>query len=553
MKFRRLTKWVSILAVFALVLAACAGEDGEADETTTTAASGGEETTTTAGGEETTTTAASGEARQGGEITVIQVQAPVGFDPSQFATGNHPYMHNLYDTLIAMVPSSGPDPIPQLATSWEMSEDATQLTMQLVENAVFHDGSPLTSEDVAFTLEHIQDPEKGANLESRLGAIVASFETPDDYTVVFNFSRPSPGVFDLLADFFILNEAQIDTIETQPAGSGPYMLEEVVPGDSYTLVRFEDYWDEGLPYIDSIQFRVIADREAQASALLAGDADFIYQMDSVTALRVEDEEGFVLERAAAGAVTPYVLMNASREPFDDPLVRQAIAHAVDRETIINIAFPEGTAIPATEAGCQPFPPESFWYTEGFVLDVCEFNLDRARELLAEAGYPDGFSTSVNVSGNYGPPSTPDMAQLLQQNLAEIGVDMEINVLEGADARERLLASDFDMVIHEYSASNADPSFNHPSRSAGGVPDNAFGQVGPDNAPEFSAASVECSSIADRDQRKEACRLMSELMGESGHIVHLGFAYALFGMNENLEGFTVDTASHPHFKYWWVGE
>ncbi len=533
MRTRRL--WV-LFVVLAMVAAACSSGS---ETTTTTAAPDGGETTTTSG---TDTTAPQddeepeGEARN--EIVVVQSAEPIGFDPTQFSSGNHAFLFHLYDTLVRV----GPDGLPyaRLAEEWSVSDDGLQITFRLRSGPTFHDGSSVTADDVVYSYEYTTDPDNGTNLGGKLLAAVEGVEAVDDQTVVFNLLRPTPGFFDIMDVFFVLNEDAIDTILEQGAGSGPYTVESNSPGESFSLIANPNYWEDGVPATERITVRVVSDQEAQLSALLAGQADIIYQASPILATQVEATPGFRVDRFTLGANTLYFGMNVTRPPFDNKLVRQAVAHAVNRQALMAVTYPGDTSV----AACQPFPPTSFWHTEGLEseLPTCTFDLDRARELLAEAGFPDGFATSVNVSGNYGPPGTPDMAQILQQDLAQIGIELDIRVIEGATAREQLLGSDFDTVLHTYSSSGADPGFNHPGRTFGPMePNNAFMQF---TSPEYVDIVTRAGSELDRDVRKELYADMSRLIADESFIILLGYTYVLFLTNEGVEGIVETQSGYP---------
>lgn len=466
-------------------------------------------------------------------FTLVQSAAPDTFKPS-FGTANHAYMYALYDTLVRT--STSGDPQPLLADSWEVDPSGTSVTFQLHPGAMFSDGSPVTAADIAYSMEWTRNPDNGNNLAPRFDAIIDSIEAVDDTTVVFHLLAPSPGLFDLLDQFAIVNQDKADVIDAGGAGSGPFVVETTTAGSSITLTRRDDYWRDTQGSVESYTINVISDADAQFAALSSGQADMIYRPVGQTVRLAEADAGLSVKRSNPGTVVPYLMLNVSRPPFDDVAVRQAIALATDRESMIEIGYPDGGAV----ADCQPFGVESWAHTDA-PLETCEFNVERAQQILTAAGYaPGSVSFEVNVSHEYGPPNSPDMAQILQADLAKVGITMSINVLDGATARDRLVnGSDFDAVIHMYDGANADPSFILPSRTFGPV--NGFSTF---TSPEYETLIAQAQTSLDRDERVDLYGQIAQIISREAFIVPLGQAYNVELTRTGVDGLVFGLSGWP---------
>lgn len=328
---------------------------------------------------------------------------------------------------------------PAVAESWAFSDDGMQLTFQLDPDAMFHDGTPVTSADVAASFERILDEETGAIARANYTAII-NIETPDANTVVFDLDRADAPILNGLATInaAVLSAAAIEagTIATEVMGSGPFALESRTPNASANLVAF-DAWAGGEVAYDNISISVLPDETALLAALRAGQADFALINDPLVATLVPQTPGLTLNTAPT--LSYYVLqLNASREPMDSLPLRQAISCAIDRQDILDAALlGEGEVTgPLTSPAYRTDPSGLFCYQQ---------DQDRARELLAEAGYADGFSATV-MAATGEPPTASAVAQVIQSQLAEVGIELEIEMQELSVYIDRWLGADFDMAV-----------------------------------------------------------------------------------------------------------
>ncbi|UWQ95301.1 ABC transporter substrate-binding protein [Rhodobacteraceae bacterium M385] len=366
---------------------------------------------------------------------------------SQDATGLDPHtqpgfatirlLELMYEPLVRL--DEGLELQPALAESWSFSDDGLQLTFQLDGDAMFHDGTPVTSADVRASFERILDEETGAIARANYTSII-NIETPDDATVIFELDAPNApllnGLASVNAAVVPASAIEAGTLGTQVIGSGPFTLDARTPNASANLSAF-DAWHGGDVAYDGINISVLPDETALLAALRAGQADFALINDPLVATLVPRTEGLQLN--AAPTLSYYVLqLNAAREPMGELALRQAIGCAIDRQDVLDAALlGEGEVTgPLTSPAYRTDPSGLFCY---------EQDQDRARELLAEAGYADGFTATV-IAANGEPPTASAVAQVIQSQLSEVGINLEIEMLELSVYIDRWLAADFDMAV-----------------------------------------------------------------------------------------------------------
>lgn len=328
---------------------------------------------------------------------------------------------------------------PAIAESWTFSDDGLQLTFQLDPDAMFHDGTPVTSADVRASFERILDEETGAIARANYTSII-NIETPDDATVIFTLDGPDAPILNGLAtvNAAIVPASAIEagTVGTQVIGSGPFTLEDRTPNANATLAAFSD-WHGGEVAYDTMSISVLPDETAILAALRTGQADFALINDPLVATLVPSTAGLQLNTAPT--LSYYVLqLNASRAPMEELALRQAIGCALDRQDILDAALlGQGEVTgPLTSPAYRSDPSGLFCY---------EQDQDRARELLADAGLPDGFTASM-MAANGEPPTASAVAQVIQSQLAEVGIELEIEMQEMSVYIDRWLGGDFDMAV-----------------------------------------------------------------------------------------------------------
>lgn len=324
---------------------------------------------------------------------------------------------SIYDYLIEMDANTG-ELVPALATEWD-SDDGKVWTLTLRQGVTFHDGSDFTAEDVRFTLERTQDPSIG-HMKEQDFSVVESIETPDDHTVVITLEEPYPTFPYLFTDYnlAILSSGYDYAMlgETAPMGTGAFKLEEMEPKESALLLKNEDYWDPDLPKADALNIYFVPDIDSSVSLLEAGQVELVLQIDPIIGNRLEDLGGY-------NVLSPYqeqrfISMAADREPFNDNNVRLAFKYAMD---------PEFLAL-----ACQGVLGESIFYSESPIASgLAQYkdipfrgqDIERSKELLAEAGYPDGLTVELYYASDH--PYGTEISQALQELAAPAGFELDL--------------------------------------------------------------------------------------------------------------------------------
>ncbi len=443
----------------------------------------------------------------GGTLVIGIAQNPGHLNPG-ISTGSevHAVADSMFNGLVGL--DDNANPYPDLAARWEVSADARSYTFHLHPGVRWHDGEPLTSADVKFSFDEVL-LRYHARTRGGLEAVLAGIDTPGDHTVVFRFDEPYAPLLQRLnvTEAPILPKhvyAHVDDIQSaaenlRPVGSGPFRFVEYVVDDRVVLERNDDYFKAGLPYLDRLIFRVIPDDNTRLLALERGEVDFIGGVPGAERERIDALPGITLFNPNSGAGGGFCIMtmafNLEREPFDDPRVRRAFAHAIDRQQIVDqVLF--GTGRPATG-------PISSQLTFAYTNDVSHHAHDpaRAERLLDEAGFVRGADGTRLGATFLHFPAFAKYGEVLRQNLAAVGVQLELVALDRAAFITRVFEQrDFDTNVISY-CNNADPSIGvarvYVSTNIGNIPfSNAAAYVN----PEVDRLFAEAAEQADVSQR-----------------------------------------------------
>lgn len=439
---------------------------------------------------------------------------PQSFNPDMKSDDNaYAANQNIYSRLVKM--NANDQIIPDLAESWEYSEDGLTLTFHLHEGVKWHDGEPFTSEDVKWTLETMKE-QKWTKSDSI--ASVESIECPDDNTVVLNLTQRDVAIVAKLGWYatFIMpehiwNDPAYPDIATNPAawnpvGTGPYKFEKYEAGVGTTLVKNEDYFDAE-PIIEKLIFQVIPDQSTAYQSFLNGEVDYMGMSIPVANKHELDNDPNYKHFHYLSINRTYITFNMETSIFKDVRLRQAVAMGVDRQGIYD-RVANGTGALA-EYFISPL-----W--KGKYLDkqytMPARDVEAAKKLIEEAGYTlrdDGFYFDMTMdifeSGNF-----KDIAQIVKENLKEIGINVTLNIMEMAAWQDKVITnSNFDMTML---AGYQGPDV---SGVAGRVASNGGTNVGLYNNPEMDAAlqaGVDTDDVAERAKAySEVQRLMSEDM------------------------------------------
>jgi peptide/nickel transport system substrate-binding protein len=482
-------------------------------------------------------------------VIVGLVAEPVTFDPTQIGDLNTSRVaRRIYEGLTGFVYGTY-EIEPRLAESWEISEDGLQYTFKLREGVVFHDGTPFTAEAVKYSYDRQTDPAHPAHgtltyryANNYLGN-VASIDVLDDHTVRFTLKEPQAPFLQYLTNLTlsIISPAalaeHVDDIARNPSGTGPYKLVEWEPGVKAVLAAHADYHG-GAPEIETLVYVPVIESQARLSAISTGEIDLTYDVpvDSLEALRANPE---VEVKTGLSAHVWYVVLNTrlSDPPFDNRLVRQAMNHAIDKEAIVDDIL-QGTG----EVSYSPLSPI---YGDYHNPDARKYPYDpeRARELLAEAGYPDGFDCEFLVpeSGS-GMQSPVEMGTFIQAYLAQVGIDCAITTMEwGAYLAE--YRNSPQMAEMSWNATMGDPDYvmyllfhssaHPPAWNAGWYTNETVDVL-------LSEARV----VTDESRRIELYREAQALVAEDAPWIFVNHGQQIVAHSARLKGFELS----PNFDF-----
>jgi peptide/nickel transport system substrate-binding protein len=395
---KRITAALLLLALLCTVLSACG--DGS-----TASGTAGQSSTSADGG-----------AAPANEITVgIANDLDNSLDPHKTVkAGTREVMFNVFEGL--MKPTSEGDLVPAVAEGYTLSEDRRTYTFTLRQGVKFHNGQTVTVQDVLWSIQRVTDGEETGVIAVDAFSGIESIEAPDENTVVITLTEPSNEFLSYLTSA-ILPEGY-DQQDTAPVGTGPFKFVSRAAQDTVVLEKFDEYW--GTPaYLDKVTYKIIENADSLMLSLQSGAIDLCPHLTSTQVAQLGDD--FYVAEGTMNLVQALYLNNAEK-PFDDVRVRQALCYAVDKQAIIDIAF-DGYGSPL---GSSMYPAFGKYFDDS-LTDYYTCDVEKAKSLLAEAGYPDGFDMTITVPSNYQPHM--DTAEVIVQQLAAIGVNAVIQPIE----------------------------------------------------------------------------------------------------------------------------
>ncbi|MGO1057723.1 ABC transporter substrate-binding protein [Planococcus sp. FY231025] len=513
--------------VLVLLLAACSGNN---------------EATTGEGGK-----ASEGD-KQGGTLVYGRGADSVGLDPINVTDGESIRVtHNIFETLLEY--DQNLELQPKLATEYSSSEDGLTWTFKLREGVKFHDGTDFNAEAVVFNFDRWMDPENPyhqgdfpyypflyGGFKGDENHLIEHVKATGDHELEIKLKRKTAPFLSYLAIsmFGIASPAAIekygDTLNENPVGTGPFMFEEWSRNNTITLAKNPEYWMEGKPYLDKVIFQVIPENTARLNALQTGEIDLLDGMNATDTSIVEDTDGLELLKRPSFNIG-YMAFNTEKAPFDNPLVRQAINMAVNKENIVD-AFYNGLADPAT----SPLPP-SLWSHDDS-LEKYDYNVEEAKKLLKEAGFENGFKTKLHTMSNPRPymPEPMKIAEAIQSDLAKVGIEAEIVSMEWATYLEDTKAGAHEMALYGWTGVMADPdNFLYPnlSQTNATVPAQNIAFYKSD---EFTALITEARETIDQDKRIELYKQAQQLFQKDAPWLMLAYTTPPLAQMDYVEDF-----------------
>ena len=437
--------------------------------------------------------------------------------------------------------------IPMLAESYEANDDATEFTIKLREGISFTDGTPFNAEAAKANFDRWGDDSLGLKRTTLLCNILDNTEVVDEYTVKVTLTEPFGAFISTLAHpACVLMSPKViaegsEACAEHPVGTGQYEFVEWIAGDHATVTLNKDWWgydpeicggeafaepDAGFK---SITFRPVTENASRVAMLQAGDADFIWPVPTESMQILADDPDIYVD-AGEGIVVRWLFMNTQKEPYNDVRVRQAMNYAINKDAYIAVVK-NGLASQATSV----LGPSVQHYKGN---DPYPYDLEKAKELLAEAGYPDGFDTTIICRS-----TTADLkqAEFLQQQLAQIGVNMEIKAYEGAIVSEMVEGAEgpgseaeVDTYISGWSTSTGDADWGiRPLLAKESLPPSSFNisYYENDGLDELLYAAL---STADEEERAGYYADAQDIIWEECPMVFLAVDFNTWGSKANIE-------------------
>ncbi|MFN8593313.1 MAG: ABC transporter substrate-binding protein [Thermomicrobiales bacterium] len=432
--------------------------------------------------------------------------------------------------------------IPSLADSWELAEDGLSLTLNLAQNATFHNGKDFTADDVIFTINRIKDPALSSQFAPQVQN-VSDVEAVDDHTVVLKFSAPTPAILDYLLNVQIVTQQDIEGIGEKPIGTGPFEFSEWVLNDHITVKKFADYRVEGLPYLDEIVFRPILDADTRLTNLQAGSLDLVEQPAAKDAERIKADAALQLIVTPPTSKYDNIQINTQNPLMSDAKVRQAMSFAFDRESYVrDILYGFGT--PAV----GPFPTSNWAYDATIIEPFLVFDLEKAGKLLEEAGHAGGQGLEgIEILTPLGYPEIKAAAVLLQANLAALGINATVSELEIAAWVDRIATKpDYVMTTDTYGYGDVDPStfFTRDNLN----PDTNIHQF---KNEEYAKLVQEGASTVDQEKRKEIYAKIQQILMDEMPGFLIAHKQDLFAAKANVVGFNPGPLIRHHYEKTWI--
>jgi peptide/nickel transport system substrate-binding protein len=465
------------------------------------------------------------EPTSGGTLKAALTGEPDTLDPatSTIYTGAQVY-DNIFSKLISVDENN--EFYGVLATDWEQIDDTTWV-FDLVEDATFHNGEPFTPADVVYTFERILDPATASGYAPLFDAI-DSVEATGDHQVTFHLKTPfGPFLNNLANNGQIVNQVAIESMDParEPVGTGPFEFVEWVQGDHVTLKKNEDYFRDGLPYLDEVIFRFLLVDQSRIEGLRSGELDWVdaVPLQQLPALREDPEFNYVTNPTAG--IPDFLALNTTQPPFDDPALRQAVALAVDLPQIRDIAY-----FGAGEVGSQEVPSGSPWYSEG--AGALDRDVEAAKAILEEAG----IETPITID-YLGLPQYPELlktGEVVREQLKEIGIEMNIEPVDVSIWFDRFINGDY-QITSAYQERTIDPDNFYALVLRSGADINTTGY----SNPELDALIDEARTETDEATRKELYDQIRAIVVEDAPIIFAHYETINYLMRDNVCGSTVN--------------
>ncbi|MBP5309513.1 MAG: ABC transporter substrate-binding protein [Lachnospiraceae bacterium] len=464
---------------------------------------------------------AGGKAGSADADSLITIGIPQDLDDSldphiAEGAGTREVLFNVFEGLVK--PNSNGDLIPAVASDYSINEDGTVYTFTLREGVKFHNGSKVTVQDVKASLDKCAGTESGEPLVAAFSA-VKEINTPDDKTIEVVLKESDT---DFLPNMTaaILPADHLDA-STQPIGTGPYKYVSRSPQENIILESFDDYWGDKAK-IKTVVLKIVSDADTIVMNLEGGSIDLMARLSTTQAAQLSDK--FDVYEGTMNLVQA-LYINNSVEPLNNTKVRQALCYAVDIQEIMDFVS-DGKG---TETGSSMFPAFGKYYMKE-LNDTYNTDIDKAKKLLAEAGYPDGFEFTITVASNY--QQHVDTAQVLKEQFKKIGVTANINLVEWDTwLNDVYIGRNFETTVVGVDASTLTAS----AMLGRFVSDSGKNFINYSN-PEYDKVYAEAIATVDDNVRTEKYKTCEKILSEDAANVYIQDLPNLVAVNKKFGGY-----------------
>ncbi|WP_267524681.1 ABC transporter substrate-binding protein [Campylobacter sp. MG1] len=502
----------------------------------------------------------------GGTLVFARTSDASLLDPAHVTDAESIYAtRQIYDTLVRFKKGST-EIEPALAKSYEISEDGLTYIFHLREGVYFaptkyfNEKVEMTADDVVFSLKRQFDENNPYHsitgsydywVSMGMNDVVKDVEKIDNYTVKITLKKnEAPFLANMAMDFMsivskkyadkLLSENKATDLNRYPVGTGPFVFVSWKKDDAIVLQANKNYWDDKKPYLDRLIIKVVPNASVRAAELKAGQ---IHIMDKPNFTELENLakiENIKIEKKP-GVNVYYMSMNMTKEWFKNPLVRQAINHAINKEAIIKTVYEDYARV-----AYSPVPISMWGFNEN--IKKYEYNPKKAKELLIKAGYPDGFSINLLSRPSQ---DSKKAAEAIQADLAKVGINVKIQNYDFTTYLKIIKNLEHDMSMNGWQGDNGDPDnflYIMLSKNAIIKPAGNFSAWSND---EFDALITKAKEISNQKEREELYKKAQEIFGEESPWVTLANIYDIYPMQKNIEGFEVNNIGGLRFDTVWI--
>jgi peptide/nickel transport system substrate-binding protein len=485
----------------------------------------------------------SGQIQRGGDLTIARTADSLTMDKTQMYDNESIWISlNIVEPLF-QASNDGKSVIPWLATGYDLSQDKLSWTIHLRKGVTFHDGRPMTSKDVKFSIE--VNGQEGSQWQF-INAAIKDITAPDDSTVVVTTKTPwAP----MLADLALFANGIIpenyggqpkDAFYQHPIGTGAFQWDHWTKGQDLKLKRNPSYWQKGKPYLDSVTWTNVPDDNTRILQVKGSQVhiDEFPPWSSVSSLKSTPN---VAVQVAESSRTDFLVFNEKHRPFQDVHVRRAIAYALDRQAMVKAAlFGNG------QVANSFLTPALFGYDPN--LKATPHDVQKAKQEMAQSSVPSGFSTTLMVGSGQVTDNT--LAQIVQQELKQIGIDVTLKTVDPNSATTLQQNFDYDMTFSYDTTDIVDPD-ELTQFAVGGDPGGTYSLWTNYNNPQVNQWIASAETTLDKDQRKQLYAKVQQQVAADAPLVPLYYSPFVYAMSAKVHDLQVLPTGNYHLENTWL--